>query len=82
MLNIQSASDLHNKFPGTEKSDASFAPPFTDDPSSPFTTDIEAALDYADRMAEETEVRYTGEEVFGRLRKRIQEMIDEQQKAV
>lgn len=54
--------------------------PWTDDPSSPFCRDIDAALAWSLKEAEKTDVWYTGEEVFGRLRKRLQKMIDEQQK--
>ena len=32
------------------------------------TEDVEVALDYADRMADETDVRYSHDEMFSKLR--------------
>lgn len=40
---------------------------------SALTDELEFRLDEADRAAALTDVRYTGEEVFGRVRKRIRE---------
>lgn len=73
MSNIRPVSDLHDPFPEVKKPDDSFDPPFTDDPSSAFCTDIEAVLDYADREAEETDVRYSLDEVIERVRRSIRE---------
>lgn len=44
------------------------APPFTDDPSSPFCTDIDAALAWSLKEDEKTDVRYTLEEAFDMIR--------------
>ena len=38
---------------------------------SEFTDDIELKLDEADKEAEISDIRYSGEEVFSRVRKRI-----------
>ena len=40
---------------------------------SALTDELEFRLDEADRAAALSDVRYTGEEVFGRVRKRIRE---------
>ena len=37
------------------------------------TNDIELALDEADRLAELSDTRYSGQEVFDRIRRRIRD---------
>lgn len=56
MPNIRPVSDLRNKFPEIEE--------------AVFTDDVEPALDEADRAAGLSDVYYSGEEVFSRVRGR------------
>ena len=85
MINIRSVSDLRNKFPETVIN--SNAPVFLTKNSygtmvlmsveqySALTDDIEQKLDEADAAAEQTSVRYSASEVFGRARSRINEHV-------
>lgn len=83
MLQIRPVSDLRNKFPDIEKIVNEGEPVYLTkngygsmvvlslDAYSKLTDGIEAALDEADRCAEEDTRRMTHEEVFGNLRMRI-----------
>lgn len=84
MLNIRPVSDLRNKFPEIEETVLKSGEPvfltkngygsmvvMSLEQYSALTHGIELALDEADRAAAMSDVRYSGEEVFGRVRKRI-----------
>ena len=84
MLNIRPVSDLRNKFPEIEEIVLKSGEPvfltkngygsmvvMSLEQYSALTDGIELALDEADRAATMSDVRYSGEEVFGRVRKRI-----------
>ena len=84
MLNIRPVSDLRNKFPEIEEIVLKSGEPvfltkngygsmvvMSLEQYSALTDGIELALDEADRAAAMSDVRYSGEEVFGRVRKRI-----------
>ena len=84
MLNIRPVSDLRNKFPEIEETVMKSGEPvfltkngygsmvvMSLEQYSALTDGIELALDEADRAAAMSDVRYSGEEVFGRVRKRI-----------
>lgn len=84
MLNIRPVSDLRNKFPEIEETVLKSGEPvfltkngygsmvvMSLEQYSALTDGIELALDEADRAAAMSDVRYSGEEVFGRVRKRI-----------
>ena len=83
MIQIRPVSDLRNKFPDIEKAVGGGEPVFLTkngygsmvvlslEAYSRLTDGIDAALDEADRMARETEERYTHDEVFSKLRRRI-----------
>lgn len=83
MIQIRPVSDLRNKFPDVEKAVACGEPVYLTkngygamvvlslEAYSRLTDGIEAALDMADRAAEEDDRRYTHEEVFSELRRRI-----------
>ena len=83
MIQIRPVSDLRNKFPDVEKAVACGEPVFLTkngygamvvlslEAYSRLTDGIEAALDMADKAAEEDDRRYTHEEVFSNLRRRV-----------
>ena len=84
MLNIRPVSDLRNKFPEIEEIVLKSGEPvfltkngygsmvvMSLEQYSALTDGVELALDEADRAAAMSDVRYSGEEVFGRVRKRI-----------
>lgn len=79
----QANADLRNKFPDVEKAVACGEPVYLTkngygamvvlslEAYSRLTDGIEAALDMADKAAEEDDRRYTHEEVFSNLRRRV-----------
>lgn len=81
MIQIRPVSDLRNKFPDVEKAVACGEPVYLTkngygamvvlslEAYSRLTDGIEAALDMADKAAEEDDRRYTHEEVFSKLRR-------------
>lgn len=84
MINIRPVSDLRNKFPEIEETVInSNSPVFLTkngygtmvllslEQYSALTDNVEKKLDEADAAAAESDVRYTGSEVFGRVRNRI-----------
>lgn len=83
MIQIRPISDLRNKFTDIEKAVNGGEPVYLTkngygtmvvlslEAYSRLIGKVETALDEADRMAEETSVRYTHEEVFDKLRKQI-----------
>lgn len=84
MINIRPVSDLRNKFPEIENTVLSSGEPvfltkngygsmvvLSLEQYSALTDDIEMKLIQADKAAEETDVRYSAEEVFSRVRGRI-----------
>ena len=83
MIQIRPVSDLRNKFPDVEKAVACGEPVYLTkngygalvvlrlEAYSRLTDGIEAALDMADKAAEEDDRRYTHEEVFFNLRRRV-----------
>lgn len=83
MIQIRPVSDLRNKFPDVEKAVSTGEPVYLTkngygamvvlslETYSKLTDGIEAALDTADRLAEEDNRRYTHDEVFSSLRRRI-----------
>jgi prevent-host-death family protein len=83
MLQIRPVSDLRNKFPDIEKIVNTGEPVYLTkngygsmvvlslDAYSKLTDGVEAALDEADRVAEENDRRMSHEEVFGNLRRKI-----------
>ena len=83
MIQIRPVSDLRNKFPDVEKAVACGEPVYLTkngygamvvlslEAYSRLTDGIEAALDMADKAAEEDDKRYTHEEVFSNLRRRV-----------
>ncbi len=84
MINIRPVSDLRNKFPEIEETVIeSNSPVFLTkngygtmvlmsiEQYTALTEDIEQKLDEADAVAENTSVRYSASEVFGRARKKI-----------
>ena len=83
MIQIRPVSDLRNKFPDVDKAVACGEPVYLTkngygamvvlslEAYSRLTDGIEAALDMADQAAEEDDRRYTHEEVFYELRRRI-----------
>ena len=83
MIQIRPVSDLRNKFPDVEKAVACGEPVYLTkngygamvvlslEVYSRLTDGIEAALDLADKAAEEDDRRYTHEEVFSNLRRRV-----------
>lgn len=80
MIQIRPVSDLRNKFTEIEDAVKSGAPVYLTkngygtmvvlsiEAYSRLTEDIEEALDVADRMAKESDLRYTHEEVFSKLK--------------
>lgn len=86
MLHIRPVSDLRNKFPEIESTVLKTGEPvyltkngygsmvlLSLEQYAALTDDVELALDEADRAAELTDVRYSGQEVFSRARGRIRE---------
>ena len=83
MIQIRPVSDLRNKFTEIEKAVGDGEPVYLTkngygamvvmslDAYSRLTDDVEAALDYADRYAIENEKRFTHDEVFSNLRRKI-----------
>lgn len=85
-MTIRPVSDLRNKFPEIEEVVLNTGEPvfltkngygsmvvMSLEQYSALTDEIEFKLDEADRAAALSDVRYSGEEVFGRVRKRIRE---------
>ena len=82
-MQIRPISDLRNKFTDIEKTVSSGEPVYLTkngygtmvvlslNAYSRLIESVETALNEADRLAEESSVRYTHEEVFDRIRKRI-----------
>lgn len=85
MLNIRPVSDLRNKYPEIEKIVQSGEEVFLTkngygsmvvmsiEKYSRITDDLEAKFDEADRQAEKTTERLSHEDVFGKLRGRVNE---------
>lgn len=86
MLNIRPVSDLRNKYPEIEETVLKNGEPvfltkngygsmvvMSLEKYSELTDDIELKLDEADYAAEISDERYTADEVFGRVRRRIRE---------
>ena len=84
MLNIRPVSDLRNKFPEIEEAVLSSGEPvfltkngygsmvlMSLEQYSALTDEIEYKLDEADKAAKISDVRYTSDEVFERVRGRI-----------
>ena len=84
MIQIRPVSDLRNKFSEIEKAVGGGGEPvyltkngygimvvLSLDAYSRLTDGVEAALDEADQFAAENEKRYTHEEVFANLRRKI-----------
>lgn len=83
MIQIRPVSDLRNKFTDIEKAVGGGEPVFLTkngygsmvvmslEAYSRLTDSVEIALDEADRVAEEDSRRYSHEEVFASLRRRI-----------
>ena len=86
MLNIRPVSDLRNKYPEIEEAVLKSREPviltknssgsmvaMSREQYSALTDGIELSLDEADRAAASSDVRYSADEVFGRVRKNIYE---------
>ena len=85
MLDIRPVSDLRNKFSEIEETVKSGQPVYLTkngygsmvvlslEQYAALTDEVELRLDEADRAAEADSVRYTEEEVFGRVRSRLHE---------
>ena len=83
MIQIRPVSELINKFPDIEKAVGRGAPVYLTkngygamvvlslEAYSRLTDGVEAALDEADRYASENEKRYTHDEVFTNIRRRV-----------
>lgn len=83
MIQIRPVSDLRNKFTDIEKAVGGGEPVYLTkngygamvvlslEAYSRLTDGVETALDEADKYAEENQDRFTHEEVFARLRRRI-----------
>jgi PHD/YefM family antitoxin component YafN of YafNO toxin-antitoxin module len=84
MINIRPVSDLKNKLPEIEKTVLeSNGPVFLTkngygtmvllsfEQYTKLTDDMESKLDEADAAAEDTETRYSAEEIFGKVRAHI-----------
>lgn len=84
MMNIRPVSDLRNKFPEIEEIVLKSGEPvyltkngygamvvLSIEQYSALTDEVERKLDEADRAAVRSDVRYSGEEVFQRVRGRI-----------
>lgn len=86
MLHIRPVSDLRNKFPEIESTVLKNGEPvyltkngygsmvlLSLEQYAALTDDIELALDEADKAADLSDLRYSGQEVFSRVRGRIRE---------
>lgn len=86
MMHIRPVSDLRNKFPEIEQAVLKNGEPvyltkngygsmvlLSLEQYAALTDDMELALDEADKAAELSDVRYSGREVFSRVRGRIRE---------
>lgn len=86
MMHIRPVSDLRNKFPEIEQAVLKNGEPvyltkngygsmvlLSLEQYAALTDDVELALDEADKVAELSDVRYSGREVFSRVRGRIRE---------
>ena len=85
MLDIRPVSDLRNKFSEIEETGKSGQPVYLTkngygsmvvlslEQYAALTDEVELRLDEADRAAAADSVRYTEEEVFGRVRSRLHE---------
>ena len=86
MINIRPVSDLRNKFPEIEELVIKSSEPvfltkngygsmvlLSIEQYAALTDNLEFKLDEADKAAQLSDARYTGEEVFTRVRKRINE---------
>lgn len=83
MIQIRPVSDLRNRFPEIERIVREGEPVYLTkngygsmvvmslEKYAELTDDLERKLDEADQEAERTDVRYTGEEVFARVKERI-----------
>ncbi len=84
MINIRPVSDLRNKYPEVESDVLSTGGPvfltkngygsmvlLSLEMYAALTEDIETKLVRADAEAQSTEVRYSAQEVFARVRKRV-----------
>lgn len=83
MIQIRPVSDLRNKFPEIEKAVGGGEPVYLTkngygamvvlslEAYSHLTDGMETALDLADKVAEEDATRYTHDELFANLRRRI-----------
>lgn len=86
MLHIRPVSDLRNKFPEIESTVLKNGEPvyltkngygsmvlLSLEQYAALTDDIELALDEADKAADLSDLRYSGQELFSRVRGRIRE---------
>ena len=86
MMHIRPVSDLRNKFPEIEDIVLKTGEPvfltkngygslvvLSLEQYAELTDDIEIALDEADKAASPSDLRYSGEEVFNRARRRVRE---------
>ena len=85
MIQIRPVSDLRNKYPEIENIVANGNPVYLTkngygsmvllslEQYEELTNDVELALDEADRAADLSDTRYSADEVFGRVRRRIRE---------
>ena len=85
MLDIRPVSDLRNKFSEIEETVKSGQPVYLTkngygsmvvlslEQYAALTDEVELRLDEADRAAAADDIRYTEEEVFGRVRSRLHE---------
>ena len=84
MINIRPVSDLRNKFPEIEETVLKTGDPvfltkngygsmvvMSIEQYAVLTDDIELKLDESDRAADSTDIRYSGDEMFKRVRGRI-----------
>ena len=83
MINIRPVSDLRNKFTDIEKTVGAGDPVYLTkngygtmvvlslEAYSKLIENVEVALDVADKVAEEDDRRYSHEEVFSNLRRRL-----------
>ena len=84
LINIRPVSDLRNKFPEVEETVITMNSPvfltkngygtmvlMSIEQYSALTDPIEYALDEADSAAKESKIRYSGADVFRRVRERI-----------
>ena len=86
MIQIRPVSDLRNSFPKIEelvvnqnqtvyltKNGYGSMVVMSIEKYEKIIGDVEEKLDYADKIAEETDVRYTHDEVFSNIRRKINE---------